>query len=221
MRPLPVLFATFLAGGIMQEALEAQEFQGVIMVQWLSGTAVAREVRNSHRGSLVRSEDLTPPMKGTWRVMDWSTGKGFIVIPAERTVSPLDMVAMKAIQDQVDAERRAAGQPPEAPLPVRATGQTETIAGHTCERVMVGERTEYCLAPWLGFPMPDAAAKAPFLGEPKNHPGSELIRGRTQLRIRTLQGDTWQTVWEVTSVERREVPALLFEVPPGYHPPRE
>jgi hypothetical protein len=152
-----LLSAAFVAGGVMHGELEAQEFLGIVTVEWHSGGAVARRVQNSHRGFKVRSEDLAGPMKGSWRVMDWATGKGFVVIPAERMASPLDMAAMKAVKDQ-----------------------------------------------------------APFMGEPENAPGSDLIRNRSQLRIRSRQTGQWQTIWEVTSVERRELPAVLFEIPPGY-----
>jgi hypothetical protein len=112
------------------------------------------------------------------------------------------------------------------PLPdIRATGRTETIAGHTCEHYVVaadGEQWDICAAKGLGFMgafggNPMAGGRGGLSVPVRHRQLYETFKdGFQPLRMERLADGRRELLMEVVSIDRKSLPAGHFEVPEGF-----
>jgi hypothetical protein len=96
---------------------------------------------------------------------------------------------------------------------ITKTGKTETIAGHSCEHILVeseGKKTDVCGAQDLGFFI---FAANPMRGG-RQPAWAQAMKGFFPLKVVTDDG---KTTLEVTKIEPKSLDAALFTVPAGYH----
>lgn len=188
--------------------LAQKTFEGQITAQMSAG-----EVTYFIKGSKVRMEMPSNAMHG-FMIMD--AGQGIMT-----TVIPSQKMYMK--YDTKDATPQKTMSKED--FKITPTGQTETIAGHSCDHYLVGSEQDLdvCAAKGLGFmggfgnnPMGGRGASSPM-----NVAVAELMQrfkdGFQPLKIERIEGGKHRTILVVKAIEPKPLAADLFEVPAGYH----
>jgi hypothetical protein len=223
--PISVLFALGLS-----PIVQAQSggFEGVV-VSKMTGSGEGAEMTQYYKGTKTRTE-VSSKGQGAVMIMDLADGTMTTLVPAQKMYMVMDFRKMgEALRGVAPPKEqpsgRAAGAPEKVPE-IKATGRTETVAGHTCEWYAFGSNgdTQICSAKGLGFfmwgqsPMGRGSATSSALAALGAN--SDLARlfkdGFFPLKMMRVEGGKTQTLMEVTSVERKSLDAALFAIPPGY-----
>lgn len=194
--------ALALAAAALPTPAAAQDFEGTVTYKMTMGP-MTMDMTQFIKGKKVRQE-MGSPMGNVVTIIDTETGRMGMQVPGQ-PMQVMDMEAMKAMAGQ------AAGA--EAAKPeVTATGQTETIAGYSCEHyklVQGAQQVDVCVASGLGFIAGSGDGPASSLDMDELR---ELFKdGYFPLKMTasTPQGDM---VMEAVSLERKSLSDTLFNI---------
>lgn len=208
-------------------------FEGAITAKLFAG-AQPMELKYAIKGTRSRIETQLAQGSLATGVMllDWSSGSQFMLIPQTKTYMSVNLAgADNKAQELADSLSKELGQAPSNSFKATATGKSETIAGHTCQHWLMGDKqdTDVCLANGLGFfgggqsgsifeklktlGLGDKA-KAQLAANPEF---AKFVEGGAfPLKISQLENGQSKTILEVTSVERKPLDDSLFSVPADY-----
>jgi hypothetical protein len=208
LRPaLRALFAAFL----LPAGLPAQAgFEGVITYR-IQVEGMNLDMRLLTKGLKTRMEMQMPDMPGEFfMLMDMESGVMQTVMPAMGMYMEMSFAEVaKAAEEDVPT--------------FRTLGTTDEVAGIRCENYRFGpadnEEVEACLATGMGWFMPTG----PGPGGPGGGGGGPDLAayreafkdGALPLRVRSLEGGTWQVQMEATGLERKALDDRLFKLPAG------
>ncbi len=212
-----VASAILAAAAAASGPLAAESFQGVVHYAVHSGDrSGATDVGYMTDGSTLRF-DVAAQGMNVYALLDLRSGIMTSVMPAQKMYMSMNL----------GAERGGEGPAPSGPAPrIERTGRTETIAGHTCEHVVItpadGTPIDICGARDLGnFLSLDRVAGAPGGAGLAIPQGWEQVAatfegGFFPLKIERIDGGKRETLIEATRVERKQLDPALFTVPPGF-----
>lgn len=218
MRALLLLAVSTLAVG----PAAAQSFQGTIVTKMFSDGKPSGELVSSYLGDRTRVDMRGRGSEGAYMLMNGRTAVWTTVMPAQKMYMTMDL---KSMANDEKPDGRKAGPAPK----LTRTGKSETIAGYSCDHYTYvdeeGGTIDICAAKGLGFFGMMGGGQGPRGGQ---MPGMgavpveyrELVNtykdGFQPLRIENLKGGKRELVMEVTSIEKKTLPASDFEVPAGY-----
>lgn len=207
-----------LAAAALPAPAPAQSsFEGVIVSRLHAG-GKPMETTTSYKGTRSRME--MREAEGAYQLFDGAKGSMTAVMPEQKMYMVMDFGAMAG----EGAER---GEKPDKRPEIRPTGRTETIAGHQCEHYLItsdGEEMDVCAAKGLGFfgvlggnPMAQGRGRG-AASVPLEHRAlyEQFKDGFQPLKIERLAKGKRELMMEVVSVEKKSLPAELFEIPAGY-----
>jgi hypothetical protein len=159
-------------------------------------------------------------------LMDLSAGTHTMLMPQTKTYMSINQDGGK-FKEMADAAAKMSGETNAGDLyKVTTTGQTETVAGYTCQHWLMGSKkqTDVCLAKGLGqsgsildqlktFGL-DEQAKAQIQANPEFLKFAE--NGAFPMKMSQIENGQSKTIMEVTSVERKTLDDSLFAVPSDY-----
>jgi hypothetical protein len=208
---VPALVACAVGAPTTLGAQAQAPFEGIISMRIVGDRQAEMPVKYYVRNGVYRME--MPNMEGR--------GKGgtmaIIVDPAKRE-SYMLMAEQKMYMvnklDQLEGQQTAAA----GSADVRRTGRTETIAGYTCEHVIVksesGE-TDVCAASgigtWVGMQGPGRGRRG---GGAQQAWARRLGSDWFPLKVSTVADG--KVIMEVTAVEKQTLDAALFAPPADY-----
>lgn len=192
--------------------LAAQDFEGVIVYE-MAAAGQSMSITQSMKGGRMHSRMQSPMGVGEMiSIMDARTTDVITLLPAQQMYVKMNLNDMMAALPDT-------GPAPE-PEDFRATGRTETIAGHTCEHFEYAKdsmQMDVCAAKGLGFmpfsalttrpgaaPMADAAAF-------KKH----FADGFLPLAM-DMKKDGMAVTMRATRVEQTSIDDAIFRIPEGY-----
>lgn len=189
----------------------AQSFEGRVTAE-MGGSPVVIIAKDGKS----RMEMSTSGMQMTM-IMDYQAGQITTLMPAQQMYMRMDM-------KQMEQMARSMGQTgTDAPKFTR-TGKRETIAGISCEHILMelkdGKQMDVCAASGMGYF--GAGGGAPGgRGGPGLPAGYEQLMREFQdgffpLRMESIEGTKRTQMMLVKSVERQRVDPALFEVPAGF-----
>ena len=190
----------------------AQSFEGRVTAE-LSGSPVVIIAKDGKS----RMEMSASGMQMTM-IMDYQAGQITTLMPAQQMYMRTDLKQMEQIA-------RSMGQTGTDALKFTRTGKRETIAGISCEHILMelkdGKQMDVCAASGMGYF--GAGGGAPMGG--RVGPGlpagyEQLMRefkdGFFPLMMEAIEGTKRTQMMLVKAVERQRVDPALFEVPAGY-----
>ncbi len=218
---------------VLAAPLAAQGFEGTVTASMGAADGTVGEMKFLVKGDqtsvvMTGGANMGPMAGAEIRIiMDTKAGKSTMLIPLTG-----DMAAqfgamgggnMKGIKQVVDLHQLAGrGQAADTTTPeVKALGTSQTIAGHKCNDFEITSRkevTRVCLSTDMGtFTFPSmgggpggrgrgAAGSPSWTRLMASHPGYPL-------KVWTTDG---KVSFEVTKIEKGNVPASAFEIPEGY-----
>lgn len=195
-------------------AAAQQNFEGVIAYD-MTAAGTTMQIRQMTRGGMIRQE-MQGPMGAMVTLTSVEGREVTTLMPAQKMYMRINMDEMLARVQQMQQQPQIDPEPAD----FKATGRTETIAGHACDHYEYtsGETSvDICVASGLGF--------VPF------SPGGSAAGASTEARIEewkrhfsggflplsmvvTSSGTTMTMT--ATSVERKSLSPDLFEVPADY-----
>ncbi|MGH7128060.1 MAG: DUF4412 domain-containing protein [Planctomycetaceae bacterium] len=217
MRTLPLLLAaTLLPLTLSATAADGQKtFEGVITYD-MSTAGQSMQIKQMAKGSMIRQE-MEGPAGSMISLMDTGDATVTMIMPSQKIYMTMD----------VDAMMQQAPEPqPEQPDPAefKATGEKETIAGHSCEHhtyTSEDSAVDMCVATGLGFlPFRSPGTMGNRGGGMGGMDRMEEWRKRfpdgfVPLSVDvTAQGSNM--TMRATAVEPKTLSDDLFEVPAGY-----
>ena len=204
----PLLALAALAGSPAAAAAQPA-FEGVVTMRMqVEHAPQPMTMRYLIRQGRMRSETEMGGMQMA-TIVDPAKQEAYVLMPGQRSYMVMSL-------DAAAAQGAAASGPvPE----VTRTGRTETVAGHTCEHVLVkveAQTIDMCLATDMPALVMPGARMGP--GARAGQAAWQRALGGTQLGFPlkvTSVGGTASTL-EVTSIERKALDASLFEVPADF-----
>jgi hypothetical protein len=209
---LVVLLAATLPVG-----LAGQGFEGRVTLEISGGSGrPAQPAVALVKGTMTRFEMSAPGMPGMemYMILDQASGTVISVMPAQRMYITMD-------------PRTGAGRSPEhtkVPKVVR-TGRKATVAGFTCEHVVLddggSDKMDVCGATGMGFPGLGGGPGLLGGGGTTFPPGyAEVLKqfkdGFFPLTVDRIRGDSRERLVTVKSIERKALDGGLFEPPAGF-----
>lgn len=205
-------------------------FEGVISMQLRVPTSKPMEMTYFVKGERARVETNMPesPMGSAVVLWDMPAGKMTMLMPPMKAYTTMDA---KKMGDEIRAgqEKDASG---EVKFPkLTATGKTETIAGHSCEHYLMGDKQEIdmCVAKGLGYfgmgnqegglaALKNLVFSPKLLAEAAAHPKwvKLLEGGAFPLKMTVSEGGKPGMTMEATKIEPKKLDDALFAVPPDY-----
>lgn len=217
MRRIHEILVPLVAACIVAAPVSAQDtFEGVIAYDvQMAGMTV--KLTQMTKGTKVRQEmDMSGPMGQMISLTDVTDMVTTTLIPAQKMYMTMDLNAL-AQQMQQDPRTK---QP--EPSDFKPTGETETIAGHSCSHythTQENTTVDVCVAGGLGF--------VPF-STPGTRGGSsmgdlaEMAKWRAHfadgfipLEV-NMTGQGQEMTMRATSVEKKSLADDLFQIPAGY-----
>ncbi len=208
-------------------------FEGAITARMFTG-AEPIELKYAIKGTRTRIEtQLSQGGTQTGVVlMDLSAGSQMMLMPQTKTYMSLDLNKDGKFQEMVEKMAQKAGEDGGDLSKISSTGQTETIAGHTCQHWVIGDQqqTDVCLARGLGF-FGGGGQSGGIFEQLKNLAMGDKVKaqlnanpefakfvegGAFPLKISQVENGQSKIVMEVTSVERKSLDDSLFSVPSDY-----
>ena len=204
--------------GLLSSPAAAQGFEGRIVADIFNKGKPSGEFVSLFKG-------------GKTRIEMGRGGEAFLLLDpaAQAAYTVMDQQKMYMKMTFSDVEKMGDGGKDEGKLPkIEKTGQTETIAGHTCQHYVVtdddGSTSDICAATGLGYfggmaggGMP--GGKGPGAGAVPlkyRHLVNEFKDGFQPLKVEQIRGGKRELVMQVKEVEKKSLDAALFEVPKGY-----
>lgn len=204
------------------------KFEGTITAKMMPGSERPMEVHYAIKGSRMRVETLLAQGGSAMGVvlMDLSAKTQTMLMPQTKTYMSMNQDSGK-LKEMADAAARMSGQANTNDLyKVTTTGQTETVAGYSCQHWLMGsnKQTDVCLAKGLGQTGSildqlktlglDEQAKAQIQANPEFLKFAE--NGAFPMKMSQTENGQSKTIMEVTNVERKTLDDSLFAVPPDY-----
>lgn len=209
----------------------AGNFEGMVTARMITG-ANPLEIKYAIKGKKMRVEtQLSQGGTQTGVVlMDMAAGTQMMLMPQTKTYMSLNLNQNGKLQEMM--EKMSKGKDAMDDFKATSTGKSETIAGHTCQHWLVGNKQEMdvCLAKGLGYfggggqsggifdqlknlGMGDKA-KAMLDANPEF---AKFVEGGAfPLKISQIQNGQSKTIMEVTRVEQKPLDDSLFTVPADY-----
>ena len=186
-------------------------FEGVIAYD-VSMSGMSIQITQMVKGTMIRQE-MQGPMGEMVNLTDTEQMVMTTLVPAQKMYMRMDLKAMTEQMGQ------AAGTEQPKPEDFEATGEKETIAGHTCEHYSYSQESmklDLCIAQGLGFvPLMSAGMNqgtdAANVAEWKKR----FPEGFLPLEM-TVEGEGNTMTMRATTVEEKSLSADLFKVPEGY-----
>lgn len=215
-----VILAAALVASSSSAAFAQAGFEGVIAYE-MTAAGSTMNVEQTVKGTQIRQE-MEGPMGPMISIMDISTMDMTMIIPAQKMYMKMNTAQM---MEQLQAAQQEHGTAQPDPEDLKATGQRETIAGHSCEHYTYTSETgdmDICIATGLGF-MPFATPSS-GMGNRGGGLGafSDVAKWRARfgdgfipLAMRFTDKGTTITM-RATRVEPGSVPASAFAIPGGY-----
>jgi len=214
----------------------SENFQGTITFRMESEVQKGLEMTYFLKGQRSRIETMIPnaPEGSTVMLWDLENGKISTLMPSRKTYISMDMkAAAEGIRNASKDLKRQAPEPEDKFPALVETGKQETIAGHTCEHWLMGDRQEIdmCVAKGLGYfgmggqageggfrAFKDLAFSTKLLAESANHPEwQKLLQGGAfPLKLEFKDGETVKMSMEATRIEQKILDDALFLVPADY-----
>jgi hypothetical protein len=176
------------------------------------------EIRLSIKETNARVETLLSPegVEASAVLMDFSSNTATTLSPQTKAYTTMNMAEMAEELAEVAEENPSIDF-----SKATTTGETETIAGVSCQHWRIGDTTDMCLAHFGGgvldklknFALPEKA-KAQLAANPEFAEFAE--RGAFILKMASIENGRPKTIMEVTSIERKSLDNSLFTVPAGY-----
>lgn len=205
-------------------------FEGVIAMQMKGREDKVMNMTYYVKGERARVEMQTgEPMGSGVMLWDMPNGKMTMLIPAQKMYITMDV---KRMGEDIKAARGKDDETHDVKFPkLTATGKTETIAGHTCEHYLMGDKQEVdmCVAKGLGyFGMGNQAGgmgmlknlvfSPKLLAEAAAHPEwvKFLEGGAFPLKLTVTENGKPGMTMEATKIEQKKLDDSLFTVPPDY-----
>jgi hypothetical protein len=204
------------------------KFEGTITAKMMPGSEGPMEVHYAIKGPRMRVETQLAQGGSAMGVvlMDLSAGTHTMLMPQTKTYMSINQDGGK-FKEMADAAAKMSGETNAGDLyKVTTTGQTETVAGYTCQHWLMGSKkqTDVCLAKGLGqsgsildqlktFGL-DEQAKAQIQANPEFLKFAE--NGAFPMKMSQIENGQSKTIMEVTSVERKTLDDSLFAVPSDY-----
>jgi len=202
-------------------------FEGMITAKLVPGER-GMEVKYAIKGPRMRVETQLAQGGAAMGIvlMDSSAGTQNMLMPQTKTYMPMNLKDGK-FKEMADKAAKISGEENASDLyKVTTTGQTETIAGYTCQHWLMGskQQTDMCLAKGLG-------QSGSFLDQIKALGLDEKVKAQIQanpeflkfveggafpLKMSQVENGQSKTIMEVTSVERKPLDDSLFSVPADY-----
>jgi hypothetical protein len=202
-------------------ASQSSAFEGVITSNFYGKPGKPPlEMKSSIKGTHSR-QDMNAGGMPIYTITDLQSAKMTSVMPEQQMYITMDLekAMAKVAPDETEGE---AATPP----PLTKTGETETIAGRSCDHYLVGEDqdTDVCAATGLGvFRMGSPGGGmggGPFGGmslpDGWDQYAAQLQEGFYPLRIEEVDGDKRKLIMEVTKIEPQALSDDLFVVPADY-----
>ena len=203
-------------------------FEGTITAKMMPGSERPMEVHYAIKGPHMRVEtQLAQDGVATGVVlMDLTAGTHTMLMPQTKTYMSMNQDSGK-FKEMADAAAKISGEASTGDLyKVTTTGQTETVAGYSCQHWLMGSKkqTDVCLAKGLGqtasvldqlktFGL-DEQAKAQIQANPEFLKFAE--NGAFPMKMSQIENGQSKTIMEVTNVERKTLDDSLFAVPSDY-----
>ena len=216
--------STSVSGGISGGG----KFEGTITAKMLPGSERPMEVHYAIKGPRMRVETQLAQGGAAMGVvlMDLSAGTQTMLMPQTKTYMSMNQDSGK-FKEMADAAAKMSGEANTSDLyKVSTTGQTETIAGYSCQHWLMGsnKQTDVCLAKGLGQTGSildqlktlglDEQAKAQIQANPEFLKFAE--NGAFPMKMSQIENGQSKTIMEVTNVERKTLDDSLFAVPSDY-----
>lgn len=206
--------------GSAGSAAAQREFEGSAVYRMSTG-GKAVDVTYYSKGKKVRQEISAGGTQAA-TITDYSEGKSITLMPAQKKYLVMDYKAMgkalKPVADRLGEKRPDKTTKPVVPQ-FTPTGKRETVAGHSCEHYeMKGDNAvvmDFCVAKDLGFFMLGGAslgAASPGYAALAN----DFKAGFFPLKLSVQKAGATQATFEAVRIERKAMPAAMFEVPAGY-----
>jgi len=205
-----------LAATVLALPLAAQTpFQGVVKYR-MTSDGRSFDIVYMTKGDRVRTEMEMDGMQ-VFMLMDAGKATMTTVMPDQRMYMTMDLNRMAG---------RVAQQDTTVPKITR-TGRTETIAGHTCEHFLMGDKqdVDVCVASGLGYYLGGSESQRgrssgfglPRAGDPRWRQFREMFAdGFFPLKTTMTEGGKVKAEMVATSVEPRTLSDDVFAVPAGF-----
>jgi hypothetical protein len=207
----------------------AAAFEGEITSKMSMG--IDMEMRYAIKGARSRVEMQVPDggpqaavMPGNITLMDMSAKTTTMLFPQTKTYTSINWGEL------VEEAAKATGTDPANDFSkVTSTGETETVAGLTCQHWKIGDKMDMCLAQGLGYF--GGGQSGGILDKLKNLAQRDKIKsqldanpefakfvegGAFPLKMAQVENGQSKTFMEVTKVERKSLDDALFTVPADY-----
>jgi hypothetical protein len=187
--------------------LAAQSFEGTVTMNITSDNGAVRPISYMLKGGKIRFDAVgTGPAGPMSVIIDPASQHMMMIITSRKMYMETDFGGAVAA-----AQQQAAGKNPS----ITRTGKMETIAGYSCEHVMVtdddGTSVDTCISSELGgFRMPTASNPM----APQREAGWLTQLGSGKFPLKVQKGG--KTVMEVTAIEKKSLDAALFAAPDGF-----
>ena len=189
----------------------AEEFEGIVHFKSTTGER-SRDYDYLIKGKKTRIE-VEEGNRNVSVIVDHDAQKTLMLMPERKMVM---QIPMDQARPEADAGTRQANE-------LIRTGETETILGHTCEKLISKSdeiETEICGAQGMGFYAGMYGMRRPGMGGGDNAPAwvRELkAKGFFPLRIIARGKDgTEKTHLEATKIEKKSLDPSMFVVPPDF-----
>lgn len=203
-------------------------FEGLITARMMPGSEQPMEVHYAIKGPRMRVETrLAQGGSATGVVlMDLSAGTQTMLMPQTKTYMSMNQDGGK-YKDLADTAAKMTGEDSASDLyKVTTTGQTETVAGYTCQHWLMGSKkqTDVCLAKGLGQSGSvldqlktlglDEQTKTQIQANPEFLKFAE--GGAFPMKMSQIENGQSKTILEVTKVERKSLEDSVFAIPADY-----
>lgn len=217
MKTIRTMVAILAASSLVPAAASAQAtFEGKVSYSMQMGE-MAMELTTYAKGDHVRQEISGSPIGQVISLVDAKKQEVTMIMPAQQAYMTMDMGTVMSMAGQQQNDEN---------VDVKRTGEKETVAGHTCENVLVSSKQgeiRICVASDLGFFFMGTSSGGGRMGGPTPGLNPELEKkfrdlfkdGFFPLKV-TTNADGQSVTMTATSVERTSVSDDMFVVPAGY-----
>ena len=212
------------------------DFEGLIAMKLTSESQRGGEMTYYLKGRHTRIETSMGATPDSQAVMLWDLegGKITTLMPSRKMYMTMDLKATQEGLQEASKKMKKDGNYEEPNFPkLTQTGRVETIAGHTCEHWLMGDKQnlDMCVAKGLGYfgmggqsgsglsAFKNLAFSPKLLAEAASHPDwvKLLEGGAFPLKLTMLNDDGVATMsMEATKVERKPLDDSLFAIPADF-----
>ena len=212
------------------------DFEGLITMKLTSESQRGAEMTYFLKGPHTRIETSMGATPDSQAVMLWDLegGKITTLMPSRKMYMTMDLKATQEGLQEASRKMKKDGDYEEPKFPkLTQTGRVETIAGHTCEHWLMGDKQnlDMCVAKGLGYfgmggqsgsglsAFKNLAFSRKLLAEAASHPEwVKLLKGGAfPLKLTMLNDDGVATMnMEATKIERKSLDDSLFVVPADF-----